>query len=48
MPTIWIPHCYASCSKHAPDEHILMPLSRNAIGLMAGLYWDIGEGKGLP
>ena len=26
MPTIWIPHSYASCSQHAPDEHILMPL----------------------
>ena len=48
MPAIWIPHSYASCSQHAPDEHILMPLARNAIGLMAGLYWDIGESKGLP
>ena len=48
MPTIWIPHSYASCSQHAPDEHILMPLSRNAIQLMAGLYWDIGAGVGLP
>jgi hypothetical protein len=25
-----------------------MPICRNAIGLMAGLYWDIGEGKGVP
>ena len=32
-------------SQHAPDEHILMPLSRSAIEVMAGLYWDIGEGK---
>ena len=48
MPTIWIPHSYASCSQHAPDEHILMPLSRSAIQLMAGLYWDIGEGKSVP
>ncbi len=48
MPTIWIPHSYASCSQHAPDEHILMPLSRSAAQLMAGLYWDIGEGKGVP
>jgi acetylornithine deacetylase/succinyl-diaminopimelate desuccinylase-like protein len=48
MPTIWIPHSYASCSQHWPDEHILMGLTRNAIGLMAGLYWDIGEGKGVP
>lgn len=48
IPTIWIPHSYGSCSQHAPDEHILMPLSRSAIQLMAGLYWDIGESKGLP
>jgi hypothetical protein len=31
-----------------PARNILMPLSRSAIGLMAGLYWDIGEGNGLP
>ena len=48
LPTIWIPHSYASCSQHAPDEHILMPLSRSAAQLMAGLYWDIGAGDGLP
>ncbi len=48
MPSIWIPHSYGSCSQHAPDEHILMPLSRSAAQLMAGLYWDIGEGKGVP
>ena len=48
MPTIWIPHSYASCSQHWPDEHVLMPLCRSAIGLMAGVYWDIGEGKGVP
>ncbi len=48
LPTIWIPHSYASCSQHWPDEHILLPLSRSAIQLMAGLYWDIGAGEGLP
>ena len=47
-PTIWIPHSYASCSQHAPDEHILMPLTRSAIELMAGLYWDIGAGNSPP
>ena len=45
IPAVWIPHSYASCSQHWPDEHILMPLSRSAIGLMAGLYWDIGSGN---
>jgi acetylornithine deacetylase/succinyl-diaminopimelate desuccinylase-like protein len=44
LPAIWIPHSYASCSQHWPDEHILMPLARSALELMAGLYWDLGEG----
>ena len=44
IPAIWIPHSYTACSQHAPDEHILMPLSREALALMAGLYWDLGEG----
>lgn len=48
LPTIWIPHSYASCSQHWPDEHILMGLSRSAIEVMAGLYWDIGSGESLP
>jgi acetylornithine deacetylase/succinyl-diaminopimelate desuccinylase-like protein len=48
LPAIWIPHSYASCAQHAPDEHILMPLARNALQLMAGLYWDIGEGGTPP
>jgi len=43
IPAIWIPHSYAACSQHAPDEHILMPVSRSAIELMAGLYFDLGE-----
>jgi acetylornithine deacetylase/succinyl-diaminopimelate desuccinylase-like protein len=45
MPTIWVPHSYASCSQHAPDEHILMPVTRSAIALMSALYWDIGDGN---
>jgi acetylornithine deacetylase/succinyl-diaminopimelate desuccinylase-like protein len=48
LPTIWIPHSYASCSQHWPDEHVLMGLSRSAIEVMAGLYWDIGAGDGVP
>jgi len=43
IPTIWIPHSYASCSQHAADEHMLLPVARSAAALMAGLYWDIGE-----
>jgi acetylornithine deacetylase/succinyl-diaminopimelate desuccinylase-like protein len=45
MPTVWIPHSYPSCSQHAPDEHVLLSVTRSAGTLMAGLYWDIGEGR---
>ena len=43
LPTIWIPHSYPGCAQHAPDEHLLAPLARQALGLMAGLFWDLGE-----
>jgi acetylornithine deacetylase/succinyl-diaminopimelate desuccinylase-like protein len=43
IPAIWVPHSYAGCSQHAPDEHVLLPVCRSALGLMAGLYWDLGE-----
>lgn len=42
LPTVWIPHSYLGCSQHAPDEHVLKPVSRDALRLMAGLFWDIG------
>ena len=45
IPTIWVPHSYQACSQHAPDEHILLSVFRSAAAVMAGLYWDIGEGK---
>jgi hypothetical protein len=41
--TIWIPHSYPACAQHAPNEHLLAPLARQALRLMAGLFWDIGE-----
>lgn len=44
LPTIWIPHSYASCSQHAPNEHILESVSRDALALMAGVWWDLGDG----
>jgi acetylornithine deacetylase/succinyl-diaminopimelate desuccinylase-like protein len=43
LPTIWIPHSYPACAQHAPDEHLLAPLARQALQLMTGLFWDIGE-----
>ena len=43
IPTIWIPHSYAGCSQHAPNEHVLETLMREAIAINTGLYWDLGE-----
>jgi acetylornithine deacetylase/succinyl-diaminopimelate desuccinylase-like protein len=45
LPTVWVPHSYAACSQHAPNEHMLAPVAREALRVMAGLYWDLGEGK---
>lgn len=44
MPTIWVPHSYAGCSQHAPDEHALKPILREGLAIMAGLWWDLGAG----
>ena len=46
MPTVWVPHSYAACSQHAPDEHMLASVARDGLRVMAGLFWDIGA-KGL-
>lgn len=43
LPTVWVPHSYAACNQHAPDEHVLKSLCREALGLMAGVWWDLGE-----
>jgi acetylornithine deacetylase/succinyl-diaminopimelate desuccinylase-like protein len=43
LPTIWVPHSYASCSQHAPDEHVLAPLLREGLAMMTGVFWDMGE-----
>jgi acetylornithine deacetylase/succinyl-diaminopimelate desuccinylase-like protein len=43
LPTIWLPHSYPGCSQHAPDEHILLSVTEEALGIMAGLFWDLGE-----
>ena len=47
LPTVWIPHSYASCSQHAPNEHLLAPLVREGLAIMAGVFWDLGE-SGIP
>jgi acetylornithine deacetylase/succinyl-diaminopimelate desuccinylase-like protein len=43
LPTVWVPHSYPACQQHAPDEHLLAPVARQALGLMAGLWWDVGD-----
>jgi len=43
LPTLWVPHSYAACSQHAPDEHVLVPVMREGLAIMAGLFWDLGE-----
>lgn len=48
LPTIWIPHSYAGCNQHAPNEHVLKSVSRQSLLGMTGLFWDIGDGSGAP
>jgi acetylornithine deacetylase/succinyl-diaminopimelate desuccinylase-like protein len=43
LPTIWVPHSYAGCSQHASDEHALIPILREGLQIMAGLFWDLGD-----
>ncbi len=38
-----MPHSYPGCSQHAPNEHILLSVTEEALGIMAGLFWDLGE-----
>ncbi len=48
LPTLWVPHSYPACSQHAPNEHILADVTREALQIMAGMFWDLGdEGAGV-
>ncbi|MDQ2148266.1 M20 family metallopeptidase [Alcaligenaceae bacterium A4P071] len=42
LPTLWVPHSYAGCAQHAPNEHALEPIIREGLAMMAGLFWDMG------
>jgi acetylornithine deacetylase/succinyl-diaminopimelate desuccinylase-like protein len=44
LRTIWVPHSYPGCSQHAPNEHLPVAIAREALSMMAGLYWDLGTG----
>ena len=37
LPTIWVPHSYPGCSQHAPNEHILLPVTEEALDHHGGL-----------
>lgn len=43
LPTLWIPHSYPACAQHAPNEHLLGSVAREALGVMAGVWWDLGD-----
>ena len=48
LPTLWVPHSYPACAQHAPNEHLLAPVAREGLRIMAGLYWDLGEEAATP
>ncbi|MBX9445980.1 M20 family metallopeptidase [Dickeya chrysanthemi] len=43
LPTLWVPHSYPACSQHAPNEHLLADVAREALHIMSGLFWDLAE-----
>jgi hypothetical protein len=36
----------AGGSQHAPDEHVLAPIRRDGLQIMAGLFRDVGKAPG--
>lgn len=45
LPTLWLPHSHPACRQHAPDEHLLSEVARQGLEVMAGVFWDLGEGS---
>jgi len=45
LPTIWVPHSYAGCCQHAPNEHAMAPILREGLQIMTGLFWDLGSAE---
>jgi acetylornithine deacetylase/succinyl-diaminopimelate desuccinylase-like protein len=43
LPIVWVPHSYPACSQHAPNEHLLASVAREALAMMVGLWWDLGD-----
>ena len=47
LSTIYVPHSYAGCSQHAPNEHGLLQIFREGLAMMGGIFWDLGD-RGTP
>lgn len=45
LTTVWIPHSYAGCLQHAPNEHNLVSVLQQGAQVMTGLFYDIGHGR---
>ena len=43
LSTVYVPHSYPGCSQHAPNEHGLLPIFREGLAMMGGIFWDMGE-----
>jgi acetylornithine deacetylase/succinyl-diaminopimelate desuccinylase-like protein len=43
LPTVWVPHSYPGCNQHAPNEHLLESVARQALAIMTGIFYDLGN-----
>ncbi|MEP4198294.1 MAG: M20 family metallopeptidase [Aliishimia sp.] len=43
VPTVWVPHSYAGCNQHAPDEHMLLEVAEQGLAVMTGIFWDLAQ-----
>ena len=44
LPVIWMPHSYAGCRQHGPDEHALGSLLRRGLIDMTDLFCGLADG----
>lgn len=43
MKTIWVPHSYPGAQNHGGDENLPVSIVREAMRIMASLYWELGD-----